>query len=270
MPVSVTNAEAAQREVTPYAEEKPSGGVDWLKIAGDAISMAAGWIRDQLQKDENLAYASVALGLRQTWIGPYPISVVQSEEITFAGDVTRYPIENKDELADHIHNEPKRINLKAWLGSPLSGLGAVFAQGSGAAILDTSPFWQAKTLMIQLAKLQRDRVPVLYVSGLQIIPNMVITKFRPTLKAPSANAIEAEITLEQVKFGKAADIKGDEEDLAGETRPEDGGEQGSEDREEPPSSAIGWVIWGLGKLLGIGKPKPQQQTGGEQQQTEGE
>lgn len=251
-----TNAVAAQREATPYAEEKASGGVDWLGIIGDAISAVGGWIMEQLKNDENLSYATVALGLRQTWIGPYPISVVDQEALDYSGDVTRYPIENRDELADHIHNEPKKITVKAWLGSPLAGIKAVGAQVGGGNVLDTSPFWQAKTLMIQLAKLQRDRIPVFYVSGLQIIPNVVVTRFRPMLKAPHANAMMAEIVLEQVKFGKSPEIK-EGVDLAEGTEASDGGTQnpsgGDKDKGEgngKDKTWLGWVIDAIGKWLG--------------------
>lgn len=240
--------QVVQQEVRPYkVEQSPN----WLEAIGDVLGAVWEWLKNQigqaLANEENLSYASVVLGTRQTWIGPYPITVVEQEQLDYSGDVTRFPIEDRNELADHIHNYPKKIMLKAWLGSPISGIAAIGAQFGGGNILDTSPFWQAKTLMIQLAKLQRDRIPVFYVSGLQIIPNVVITRFRPLLKAPYGNAMLAEIVLEQVMFGKSPDIK-EGEDLAEVSTPGDGGTQ--EPIEDSGEQGESWLMWLL-RLLGV-------------------
>jgi len=147
----------------------------------------AAWFLEHV--DEVAEVAGPLLNLPVVMIGPIVLYVVQQEEVVLQGKVTRYPVEDRDELADHVFNEPRRINLRAWIGGILP-----WAEGldlGGPAIKHIALSW-----------LQRNKVPVWYISRMAVYPNMVVTMYRPIYTPLAQNAFLADIQLEQVKFGK--------------------------------------------------------------------
>lgn len=237
----VSNALAAVREVVPLGGTQTQDAVQrsWMDVVVDALKGVAQTVGDWIQGQDWTQYATLVATLPANMIGPFPLIIVEQEELDFEGKVTTYPIEDRNELADHIHNEPKRVRLKAVLGSPnIMAVGTVF---TGVPILDTSPFWQAKFLALQLEKLQRDRVPVWYVSNLQIIPNVVIRRIKPSMRAPHSNVIYCEIELQEVMFGTPPEIKPGGS-LADGSKPQDGGNTTTGDKQDASESFLGWLI----------------------------
>lgn len=170
-------------------------------------------------------------------LGPVPLYVIESETLELEGQVTRYAIEDKDELADHVWNAPKRVVLKAFIGNPLGG-----AMNNG---LDLGG---PEFLHLALTRLHVEKTPVTYVSRMAVWPNMVVTRYRPTLTPRHVNAYYAEIVLEQVKFGQ-------EPGEPQAPQPEEPQDQGNatEGAQEPPpedKSLLRQFIEGIGEAIG--------------------
>ena len=62
----------------------------------------AAWFLEHV--DEVAEVAGPLLNLPVVMIGPIVLYVVQQEEVVLQGKVTRYPVEDRDELADHVFN----------------------------------------------------------------------------------------------------------------------------------------------------------------------
>lgn len=179
----------------------PTGGGDWLSAVADAakwfwdnvIVPGAQWVwenREMLMETFGPGIAS-ALNLSVVMLGPIPLYVIESETLELEGQITRYAIEDKDELADHVYNAPKRVVLKAFIGNAMGG-----SMNNG---LDLGG---PEVLHAALMRLREEKTPVPYISKMAVWPNMVITRYRPTLTPRHVNAYYAEIVLEQAKFGQ--------------------------------------------------------------------
>lgn len=212
-------------------------GARW--VWDNVIAPAAQWVwenRERLMEEYGSVLTST-LRLSQVMLGPVPLYVIEEERLTLEGRATPYAIEDKDQLADHVYNEPKRVRLKAWIGSPTGGLGRGGLDLGGPEILH-----------VALIKLQREKTPVTYISRMAVWPNMVVTRYEPVYTARHANAYLAEIVLEQVKLG----TEPGEPQAPQPEQPQDQGN--ATERGAPPSeedrSLLDRFIRAVGGLLG--------------------
>lgn len=229
-------------------EDVDTGG-DWLGALAqgakwfwdNVIVPGAQWVwenREMLMENYGSALTS-ALNLSVVMLGPVPLYVIESETLELDGEVTRYAIEDRDELADHVYNAPKRVVLKAYVGNPMGG-----SMNNG---LDLGG---PEVLHLALMRLREEKTPVTYISKMAVWPNMVVTRYRPTLTPRHANAYYAEIVLEQVKFGQ-------EPGQPQAPQPEQPQDQGSAtEGASPPKkeeeSLLRMIIDGIGSLIGKG------------------
>lgn len=250
--VIVSPAAAAVREVSPQPQPQSKSWLDQLgQFFADAWNAVSQWIDDRI-KDDTIQLAVLATPLTATFVGPIPLLISEIEELSLEGVMTTYPIEDRKELADHIHLQPKVYRIRAWLGSP-NYWGAA-SMITGKPILDTSPLWSAKVAMLALQRMWYDRVPVWLVSNLQIIANAVIIKMTSTMVAPNTNAIKVELVLQQALFGTPPEEKPGE-DLGDGSEGGDAGDQtdngGSAD--EDTDSFLGWIIEVIKDAIGGGE-----------------
>lgn len=169
--------------------------------------------------------------LDRIMLGPVMLYVIEKETLTLQGKLTRYPIEDKDELSDHIYNEPRKIRLKVWVGAVYGGSLTGGLDLGGPAALHAA-----------LSILQREKVTVPYISKMAVWYDMVLTKYEPSLGPDAENGYIADLVIEQAKFGKepqdasAPDTPTDEGGGGG-----GGGSGGSEER--PEDRSIVRAIW---------------------------
>ena len=102
--------------------------------------------------------------LDRIMLGPVMLYVIEKETLTLQGKLTRYPIEDKDELSDHIYNEPRKIRLKVWVGAVYGGSLTGGLDLGGPAALHAA-----------LSILQREKVTVPYISTMAVWSDMVLT-----------------------------------------------------------------------------------------------
>ena len=248
---------AVQREVYPQGSQQEERS--WLHQVGETLANVwnhvSQFIAQQVDND-NIQLALIAAPMSATMIGPIPILHSELETLDLKGTLTRYPIEDRRELADHLHLEPKRYRIKGLLGSPnYWGIAAMF---SGKGILDTSPLWTAKTSMLALERIHRDRVPVWLVSNLQIIRNAVITGMEASMRTPHTNVIYVELILEQALFGQAGDVEATGLDGAA-TGGGDGTSTTEPNNGRGGESFLGWIIkMIIGAITGGGQSQEEE------------
>lgn len=120
-------------------------------------------------------------------IGPVVIDCILRETPTSELDITEIPIESGAKITDHAVVLPKRITLEVASGNATATYGALVA-------------------------LQESRVPFTIVSGLTVLPNMLIKRIDAERDADYSHVLKATVDLQEaiiVSTAYAADPGGD-------------------------------------------------------------
>lgn len=239
----------------------------WWQVAADWVMDNARWLWDNvvvpawewLNSEEGQAVVEAGgsmladfVKLDRIILGPVMLYVIEKETITLQGKLTRYPIEDKDELSDHIYNEPRKIRLKVWVGAIYGGWTSGGLDLGGPAAMHAA-----------LSVLQREKVVVPYVSKMAVWYDMVLTKYEPVLEPRAENGYLAELVLEQAKFGKEPQDAGAPDTPTDEGGGGGGGASGSGGGSGGQDKGLLKTIWDALVRLVTGGSKAPAEEGGE-------
>jgi hypothetical protein len=110
-------------------------------------------------------------------IGGFKIDCFLNEHITHSNSVTDIPVEDGDNIADHVIENADEIQIKAFIGQAefKAWEGKIPESSSDIPAEDRKA--RIKQKYFELLRLKRERQPVDVVMGLAAFNNMVITSF---------------------------------------------------------------------------------------------
>lgn len=108
------------------------------------------------------------------------VRVLKSEKHSLKSQVTRYPVESKNSIADHVILDPNVVTVSFEM--PNSNGGAE----------------KARDVFQQFVKMRDQRIPIDLDTEHGRYKNMVISSFSPDHSAPNKGAFSATLQLEQV------------------------------------------------------------------------
>jgi hypothetical protein len=135
-------------------------------------------------------------------IGGFEIDCFVNEHISHSNSVTDIPVEDGDNIADHVIENADEIQVKAFIG------GAVFQAWEGKIesqndIPVEDPKARIRQAYLELLRLKRERRPVDVVMGLATFNNMVITSFDIDRSVETGADMPFDMSLKSVRIVKS-------------------------------------------------------------------
>lgn len=138
-------------------------------------------------------------------VGEISLDLILSEEHSLNAVVTEHPIQNGSSVADHVSILPQSGTFKALVSN----------YSISTAEADKDEDWmdtyrraesrqasmpnRAQEAWIALKELERRREPITIVTVLEVYDNVILTGIRTTLDEETGDALEIEISYQQVK-----------------------------------------------------------------------
>jgi hypothetical protein len=133
-------------------------------------------------------------------IGGFEIDCFLNEHISHSNSVTDIPVEDGDNIADHVIENADEIQIQAFIGQ------AVFEVLEGNLPESSSgedPKARIKQAYAELLRLKRERQPVDVAMGLATFNNMVIAKFDIDQNAETGANLPFEMAFKSVRIVKS-------------------------------------------------------------------
>jgi hypothetical protein len=136
-------------------------------------------------------------------IGGFEIDCFLNEHISHSNSVTDIPVEDGDNIADHVIENADEIQIKAFIGQ------AEFKEWEGKLpeSSDDIPVEDQKARIkqkyLELLRLKRERQPVDVVMGLATFNKMVITAFEIDRNVETGADLPFDMTFKSVRIVKS-------------------------------------------------------------------
>jgi len=114
--------------------------------------------------------------MKRALLGDIDIDVLESESPEYANVITEKPVERGVDIADHVRPQPIRQSLSCVIAGP-----------------------RAESKYQQLKQYQERGERLLFVSGLDVMWDMVIETLSPSRDAGISDGFEVDIVLKQVR-----------------------------------------------------------------------
>ncbi|MDR2952566.1 MAG: hypothetical protein LBU82_04905 [Treponema sp.] len=110
-------------------------------------------------------------------IESFEIDVVLSESYGFANSVTDIPVEEGDDVNDHVVSQPPTVTIQAFIGRAKFQAWEGDIPQSPADLPSDDPKARIKQAYLELKRLTDEKNPLTLTLGLDTYKNMVITSF---------------------------------------------------------------------------------------------
>jgi hypothetical protein len=137
-------------------------------------------------------------------IGGFVIDAFLVETYNFANSLTNLTVEEGDNISDHVVEEPDTLEIEAFIGQ------TKFETFSGMVDLDLSnieipddPKSRIRQAYHELLRMKRERQPVTVVTGLDTLPDMVITSFNISRDVETGADLPFSMSFQKIKTVKS-------------------------------------------------------------------
>jgi hypothetical protein len=136
-------------------------------------------------------------------IGGFEIDCFLTEHISHSNSITDIPVEDGDNIADHVVENADEIQVKAFIGSAVfeAWNGKIPESASDIPVEDRKA--RIKQAYLELLRLKRERQPVDVVMGLAAFPNMVIASFDIDRDAETGADLPFDMSFKSVRIVKS-------------------------------------------------------------------
>jgi hypothetical protein len=136
-------------------------------------------------------------------IGGFEIDCFLTEHISHSNSVTDIPVEDGDNIADHVIENADEIQIKAFIGQAefTAWEGKIPERSSDIPVEDRKA--RIRQAYFELLRLKRNRQPVDVVMGLATFNNMVITAFDIDRNAETGADLPFDMSFKSVRIVKS-------------------------------------------------------------------
>jgi hypothetical protein len=136
-------------------------------------------------------------------IGGCEIDCFLNEHITHSNSITDIPVEDGDNIADHVIENADEVQVKAFIGKVEFQEWKGKIPESEADIPAEDPKARIKEKYLEFLKLKRERQPVDVVMGLATFNNMVITSFDIDRNVETGADLSFDMSFKSVRIVKS-------------------------------------------------------------------
>jgi hypothetical protein len=136
-------------------------------------------------------------------IGGFEIDCFLTEHISHSNSITDIPVEDGDNIADHVIENADEIQVKAFIGSAVfEALEGKMPENPGDIPKEDRKA-RIKQAYLELLRLKRERQPVDVVMGLATFKNMVIATFDIDRDAETGADLPFDMSFKSVRIVKS-------------------------------------------------------------------